>query len=104
MVEVVPLMQETIDLGRAALACELGATWPPPPITRRRPVHLMWMTRVWAAHLTGAIRMHQDDLDGAAHAYRDLEALVDELGVTDPCVVPGAGGDPRLLTLRRAPG
>lgn len=89
--DVVPLMHESLSLSRAALACETG------DVARARallaaagPTHLMWMTRVWAAHLGAVIRLEEGDVEAACAAYRELERLVDELGVSDPCVVPWA--------------
>jgi DNA-binding CsgD family transcriptional regulator len=91
LADVVPLMHETISLGRAVLACALGDTGQATAhLAAAGPEHLMWMTRVWAAHLRGVIQLNEDDLAGAAAAYKELEAAVDDLGVADPCVVPWA--------------
>lgn len=89
--DVVPLMAEAVSLSRVALAWELGdieraAT----RLAATGSNHLMWMTKVWAAHVRAAIRLATDDPAGACAGYRELEALVDELGVADPCVVPWA--------------
>ncbi|WP_285565673.1 ATP-binding protein [Actinoallomurus iriomotensis] len=89
--DVVPLMHETIDLSRAALACECGDTGRARALlTAAGTPHLMWMSRVWAAHLEALIRLNDEDTDAASAGYLDLERLIDELGVRDPCVVPWA--------------
>lgn len=87
--DVVPLMHETINLSRAALACEVGDIEPARALLTG-PSHLMWMSRLWAAHLEAVIRLSDEDTDAASAAYLELERVVDELGVRDPCVVPWA--------------
>jgi len=89
--EVVPLMSETISLCRATLACEVGELdRAREMLTAAGPAHYMWMSRVWAAHLNSLILLEREHIEAASAGYLELETMVTELGVADPCAVPWA--------------
>lgn len=48
------------------------------------------MSRAWAAHLDCLILLESEHTEAASTGYQELEGLVVELGVADPCVVPWA--------------